>query len=205
MQAALRISVIVIVMMLVAGCENPKAKWQCVNVAVVVLVPVETGWEIMSDLSVPHHYVPGIERTEIVSRELSGNGVHRRVYESADEYLDETVVEWQEGAGFVLKLHEGETALWPFERAEFSYAIQQLGDQSSLVELAMLTQMPWGRFGEWLGSKFILPEVEGRLVAVAAGLKFFYETGRSATNEERDQLLGEVSFVAEDTACAPFI
>ncbi|MEM6580480.1 MAG: hypothetical protein AAF699_04365 [Pseudomonadota bacterium] len=204
MRAALRLSVVLWAMM-IAGCENSTAKRQCVFVTVSVSVPLEAGWEMMSDLSLPHLYVPGIERTEIVSREMSGSGVHRRVYDSADEYLDETVIEWEEGAGFVLRLHEGESPLQPFERAEFSYAIREHGEQSSLVELAMLTQMPWGGFGEWLGSEFILPEVEDRLMAVAAGLKFFYETGRSATSAERDQLLGEVSSVAEDTACAPFI
>ncbi len=173
----------------------PVAAWaemQRAAVTVQVLLPLEQAWHNLKDFSQPHNYVPGIVRTEIVSKVKSGVGAHRRGYEEDGDFIEETVIEWSEGQGFVIKLHQGEEPMAPFKRAEFWYQLAQQGENTR-VELSLSVEMPWGSFGETLGDWFILPVMEDRLVQVAAGMKHYYETGTAATDSDRERLAGEVT------------
>ena len=161
---------------------------QQVAVSVVAGLPVDRAWLLLSDFSLPHNYVPDIIRTEIVSAQTAGVGAHRRVYSDEDSYLEETVIEWREGEGFTIRLHEGDEPMMPFQRAEFSYAISAEDDDSTRIALAMLIEMPWGGFGATLADWVILPIMEDRLVQVAAGMKYFYESGEPATDADRERL-----------------
>ncbi len=157
-------------------------------VSVVADLPLAQAWQYLQDFSLPHNYVPNITRTEIVSEQLSGLGAHRRVYDSSGDYLEETVIEWREGEGFVIKLHHGERPMAPFQRAEFKYRLSPAGPDATLIGLSLTFEMPWGGFGETLGEWFILPVMEKNLVQIAAGMKHFYETGTAATDLDRERL-----------------
>lgn len=165
-----------------------RAEALCASVAVAVDTPLEQAWQILSDLSLPHNYVPGIVSTEIVSERKQGIGTHRRVYEADGGYLEETVVAWHDHRGFVLRLHEGDRPLAPFERAEFAYELAPMEGLRTRVALDMTVEMPWGSLGEVLGEWFLVPVLEDKLVQIAAGLKYFYETGQPATDLDREQL-----------------
>lgn len=169
---------------------------QRVVVSVVADLPIHQAWSLLSDFTLPHNYVPNIVRTEIVSAQTSGVGAHRRVYKDEDSYLEETIIEWLDGEGFVIKLHDGDKPMMPFQRAEFSYAIGPQGEDSTRIELAMLIEMPWGGFGETLGDWVILPIMQDNLVQIAAGMKYFYETGKPATDADRERLAEEVELHA---------
>lgn len=161
-------------------------------VSVVADLPVTEAWLLLGDFSLPHNYVPNISSTEIMSPEKSGVGAHRRVYKDEDSYLEETIIEWREGKGFIIKLHDGDKPMMPFQRAEFSYAIREQGPGYTRIGLALTFEMPWGGFGETLGDWIILPVMEDQLVQVAAGMKHFYETGTPATDEDRERLADAV-------------
>lgn len=177
---------------------------QCVTAAVNVAVSPAQAWAVLSDFTVAHLYVPGLTRTEVVSANQLGLGAHRRVYQGSDDYLEETIIDWREGNGFTIKLHEGEEVMAPFKRAEFSYSIEPAPGGETAVELAMLAEMPWGKFGEKLGEWFITPVVETNLVEVAAGLKHFYETGQPATDEDRERLAPQVRTTIGGNGCEVF-
>ena len=93
------------------------------EVSVVADLPLAQSWDKLQDFSVAHNYVPNLSKTEIVSTQRNGIGAHRRVYDEDGDYLEETITEWQEGEGFVIKLHSGEEPMMPFNRAEFSYRL----------------------------------------------------------------------------------
>ena len=169
---------------------------QQVAVSVVADLPVDRAWTLLSDFSLPHNYVPNIVRTEIMTTRTSGAGAHRRVYSDEESYLEETIIEWREGEGFVIKLHDGDKPMMPFQRAEFSYAIGSAQSDKTRIDLAMVIEMPWGRLGETLGEWVILPVMEDKLVQVAAGMKYFYETGNPATDDDRERLAQEVEVLA---------
>ncbi|MFT6277144.1 MAG: hypothetical protein ACJAZ0_003256, partial [Halioglobus sp.] len=73
-------------------------------------------WGNLQDLTIAHHYVPGIIKTEITTEQKTGVGASRRVYQSTDTYLNETVIEWNQGNGFLLHLFKDNgDAPFPFK------------------------------------------------------------------------------------------
>jgi hypothetical protein len=166
---------------------------QEVRVELQVDLPLAQSWDKLRDFSSAHNYVPGIERTEIVSAQANGWGARRRVYNSDGGYLEETVVEWTEGSGFVIDLHRGEAPMEPFNLAQFIYQLAAQGEDNTRVTLALRFEMPLGSFGATLGDWFVKPLMEDELVQVGAGLKHFYETGTPATDADRERLAGAVS------------
>ena len=166
----------------VAGAQNHRA-----SVEVTAALPRADAWAVLSDFSLAHNYVPDLVRTEIVSSKQRGIGAHRRVYDEEGGYLEETIVEWIEGEGFVIRLHDGEEPLTPFRHIEFIYALADSGPAATRIELALVFDMPWGWLGDYLAQWFIVPMMEDNLVQVAAGMKYFYETGNRATDEDRQR------------------
>ena len=80
---------------------------------VVINMPREQAWSLLRDLSLAHNYVPGITRTEITTEKAEGPGASRRVFQSSGKGMDETIVEWNEGHGFLIRLHRGEKGAPP--------------------------------------------------------------------------------------------
>ena len=181
-----------VILWAVLKAPSALAEAQQVEVSVLAEVPLERAWEILQDFSVAHNYVPGLTRTEIVSSRPSGIGAHRRVYDEQGDFIEETIIEWQEREGFVIKIHQGDAPMAPFERAEFSYRLAPVPDSKTLIILGMTVELPFGSVGAKLGEWFILPVIEDNLVQVAAGMKHYYETGRPATDEDREMLAGVV-------------
>ena len=168
------------------------AEAQQAQVSVLVEVSVERAWNYLSDFTAAPNYVPDIVRAEIVSARRAGIGAHRRVYDEDGDFLEETIIEWQQGRGFVIKLHEGDEPMAPFERAEFRYLLAPAAKQQTLITLSMTVELPLGAFGAKLGEWFLLPVLEDNLAQVAAGMKHYYETGKPATDEDRARLAGAV-------------
>ena len=144
-------------------------------------VPLDKAWEKLSDISVAHRYVPGLVKTEIVTDQRTGIGASRYVYRSEKSYIQETVEEWQDGEGFLIRLHKGDKRPAPFQKASFRYALSAQGPDSTLFTAQMHYTMPWGRFGQWLGSK-MAGYVQSTITDVALSMKLYYETGQPTTS-----------------------
>lgn len=166
-----------------------------IQVAVSTEVEVSPlhAWQKMQDFSVADKYVPGLTRTEIVTRQQNGVGASRRVYSSDTEYLEETIIAWDEGQGFTIRLHRGAEPMSPFNRSEFRYHMQPMDNGNTRVTLGILLLMPLGSVGEWLGNLLARPALEEELAQVAAGLKHYYESGQPATDQDRERLAGSVT------------
>jgi len=188
---------IVVLACVVLGYSLVPGDARRVQVSVLADIPLDEAWVILQDFSLAHNYVPGISRTEIVSERRSGVGAHRKVYLDDDGFLEETIIDWREGEGFVIKLHEGDDPMMPFNRAEFSYQLLAADSRQTMIVLYIVYEMPMGSFGEKLGQWFIDAPIEQNLVQVAAGMKHYYQTGIPATDEDRERLTGSVQ-VSED-------
>ncbi len=143
-------------------------------------LPLTEAWTRLRDISLAHHYVPGIIRTEIVSEQTEGVGASRYVYRSPRSYIQETVEEWQEGKGFLIHLHRGAKPAPPFRDAWFRYALEDGGDGKTLLTTSLIYEMPWGRLGAWLGGK-MSGFVQTTINDVALSMKLYYETGTPTT------------------------
>lgn len=144
-------------------------------------LPREKAWEILRDLSVAHHYVPGVIKTEISTEQKEGIGVNRKVFQSETKAIDETVEEWNEGYGFSICLHRGNAGPpFPFREAHFYYAINGEGNDTVLTtSLVYVTR--WGGFGRLLDRLLLNRLIEGRIKDIALCLKTYYETGQPVT------------------------
>jgi hypothetical protein len=158
-------------------------------------LPHAQAWALLQDFSLAHNYVPDLSRTEIVSSTSRGVGAHRRVYDADGDYLEETITAWREGQGFTLNLHQGEEPMAPFEQIEFIYTVAPGARNSTQIQLELAFRMPWGWLGDALAEWIILPIMEESLVQVAAGMKYFYETGVPATDEDRENGAAAVQLI----------
>ena len=159
------------------------------KVEVTVMVPSKVAWSYMKDFSLAHKYVPGIVKTEVLEGPSSGIDAHRLVFDKTGKAIDETIVEWIEGSGFKIQLHQGDKPLAPFKYAQFNYHMCSKDEDSTLVELAMVYQIPWGFIGRMLGKLIFRPVITNRVVGVAAGLKAFYENADKPNFEEDSEHL----------------
>jgi hypothetical protein len=157
---------------------------QEVSSTVIIAMPREQAWEKLRDLSVAHHYVPGLVDTRIVTKQREGVGASRYVYRSANSYIQETVTEWTQGHGFIIKLHKGDKPAPPFKEAWFRYQIDDASPAETRFTASMGFTLPWGAFGAWL-EKRMTGFVDKTIADVALGMKLYYESGEPVSDAAR--------------------
>ena len=151
-----------------------------VSTQLVLDMPRERAWEKLRDISLAHNYVPGIIKTAIVSEQREGVGASRHVYRNAKSYIQETVIEWDEGHGFLIRLHRGDKPAPPFRNAWFRYRLDDEGADKTLFTASLEYELPWGALGAWL-EKRMEKVVQATIDDVATAMKLFYETGQPTT------------------------
>ncbi len=151
-----------------------------VTAQVLIDIPLAAAWAKLRDISLAHNYVPGIVKTVIVSDQKEGVGASRYVYRNARSYIQETVEEWQEGSGFLIRLHRGDKSAPPFRQAWFRYTLAEAGLSRTRFTACMVYELPWGRVGDWLGDK-LSGFVQSTITDVAIAMKLYYETGQATT------------------------
>lgn len=149
---------------------------------------MQQAWGKLRDLSVAHNYVQGLTKTEITTERREGVGASRKVYSKSRPPMDETVVVWDEGHGFLLKLHQGDNdAQGPFKRSFFSYALEHAGT-NTVLRNSMQYEMKWGLFGVILDKLFLRKVFRAVVRDVVIAQKAFYESGEATTAEKLKQL-----------------
>lgn len=135
----------------------------------------EAAWARLRNLSLAPHYVPGLTGCEFHPGPRDGLGASRRVFMKRG-FLDESVQHWEEGEGFVLRLHRAEQGPpFPFRQASFCYALRPDSEGRTRLSLSLDGELCGGKLGEWL-----LAGVLRKTVAkIAVNLKAFYETGKT--------------------------
>jgi len=147
----------------------------------------QAAWTKLRDLSLAPHYVPGLTGCQFHPGAQEGVGASRRVLRKGGQYLDESVVQWHEGTGFVLRLHKGSNdSPFPFRQASFSYALQAEGN-ATRITLQMSYSLRGGRLFEGLLAKAFNNVVR----QIAENLKAFYETGRTQNPDRIETRLQE--------------
>lgn len=142
-----------------------------------VNLPRSAVWQRLQNLRLAQHYVPGVEGLEMLSEADRGVGASRRIFQEGGVTLDETVVEWEEGSGFVIRLHQGQKGPPPpFSQARFRYWIESSDETGTQLSLTLFYQPSAGLLGEWLDSAVLNEEMNRRMEALAASMKAYYES-----------------------------
>ncbi|WP_439888353.1 SRPBCC family protein [Pseudomonas sp. MBLB4123] len=142
-------------------------------------LPQEQVWDKLRDLSLAPHYVPNLTGCQLHRGPAHGQGASRRVLQKNGQWLDETVEEWREGEGFLIRLHRGaKGAPPPFRQAWFRYAIAPDGTRTRFTA-SLIYRPAGGLFGRLL-DRLLLRRALNKVVAqIAVNLKVFYETGET--------------------------
>lgn len=143
-------------------------------------LPIDKCWEKMQDFSIAHHYVPGLIDSKVLTKQTSGVGASRRVFKKMMA-LDETIIDWQEGEGFTIRLHDGDKDK-PLPQSTFSYALKAKDDNTTYFTGSMSYGFPLGGFGVLISRYLVLPFVQKEISDVVFAVKYFYETGERATS-----------------------
>ena len=156
---------------------QPDAPPTTFSSSVVVQRSPEEAWSRLSDLSTAHNYVPGIVRTEIITDPRKGVGASRRVYSSPTDFINETVIGWEDNKGFDLRLHDDNgRAPMPFKVATFSYRLRDSDNSSTTIELSLSVVFRGGLVGAWLAQHMLAPTIQERTDVIANRLQAFYES-----------------------------
>jgi len=163
-----------------------------------IRIPCERAWELLRDLSLAHHYVPGLVKSEITTECREGVGASRKVFQSEAKGIDETVAEWIDGHGFLIRLHCGDCgAPFPFEQAHFRYAIAAHGPDT-LLTASLIYAMRWGAVGRALDRLLLRRFIERRIRDVALSMRIYYETGERVTPQRLKRAKKEVAAIGEN-------
>lgn len=148
-----------------------------VSVETILAMSRLDAWKKLSDLNLARHYVPGGTGIEITTPQHQGMGASRKVFCEGRPSLDETVVEWAEGYGFTVRLHQGDKPAFPFKNGHFIYRLEDAEQGQSRMTTAMVYDLPLGILGR-LVDGLLLRRVTRRTVeAIARNLKQVYESG----------------------------
>jgi hypothetical protein len=153
---------------------------QDVSSTIVIDLPRHEAWQKLRDISLAHHYVPGIIDTRIVTEITEGVGASRYVYRSSRSWIQETVEEWHEGEGFLIRLHKGEKPAPPFKASWFRYQFSDAGPDQTRFTATLSYELPWGGLGRWLEPR-ISRFVQGIIDDIVCSMKLYYETGQPTT------------------------
>jgi Polyketide cyclase / dehydrase and lipid transport len=145
-------------------------------------MPREAVWEKLRDLSLAHNYVPGVTAIRIDTEQREGVGVSRTVTMNNGSEMQETVEEWTDGHGFLIRLHKGAKPAMPiFKRFYFRYQIEDDGD-GTVFSPAMLYETRFGPIGALLGL-LIHKAFLGAVKDIGLAMRDYYTTGEKVTPE----------------------
>jgi hypothetical protein len=170
--------------------ESPCTKLHRVESIATVAMPRSLAWEKMRDFTAPVNYVPGVLACNITTDMREGVGASRRAITKNIE-LDETVVVWNEGYGFTIRLHDGDKKPPFFAAAYFVYAIADDNDKTRLT-MAMEYRLPWGLFGRLLNGLLLRFVFAGDVRDITLNMKYCYETGNRLPRAELKRLKAEL-------------
>jgi len=145
---------------------------------ILVNMPKNEVWQRLRDLTIAHYYVPGLRDCRMTTAQKEGVGASRTVYMAMGMAMDETVVEWTEGEGFVIRLHNGDKPPQMFAQACFHYRIEDAPGGQTRFRPGMTYTPRGGALGRLI-DRLIMNRMVGKsMKGVAEGLKKYYETGK---------------------------
>lgn len=144
---------------------------------VLLRMPRLEAWRRMQDMTLSKYYVPGLLDCRVTTEGPPGVGASRKVY-LKHMAMEETVIEWTDGTGFLLRLHDGDGPPLVFSQATCRYRLQDAAHDCCTFEHTLSYSMKWGPFGKLLARLAMHRVVQRSAKRVAENLKVYYETGR---------------------------
>lgn len=116
----------------------------------------------------------------ITTEATGGVGASRRVFCKGRPPVDETVISWDEGEGFTVRLHKGQESPSPFAEATFTYRLRDAEDGACLAQVELCYRLPDSWWSGIMDGLLMRHVVAHTVRSIAKGLRQVYETGKSA-------------------------
>lgn len=158
-----------------------------VSARAAIPLPIEVCWEKLRDLSRAASYVPGLVGCVVTTEQREGVGASRRVTSRQFGDMDETVIAWDEGRGFSLRLHKGDAPALPFKEASFRYALEPSGPGCEIVTTLRYT-LAFGPLGRLLDALVFRRVSQKNVRDVALALAEHYVTDAPVPPERLAEL-----------------
>jgi len=129
-------------------------------------------WKELPIFSIPHKYISFLQNTIIIGKQTSGLGATRRVFTKYN-YMDETIIKWEEGSGFTLKLHRNKQAPSPFTSATFAYQIKSIDEYSCELTGIFNYNIGFGIIGRIINQLFLGAIIRFNIRRVIMGMKAY--------------------------------
>jgi hypothetical protein len=140
-------------------------------------------WRHLEQFGQAHRYVPGVSATQITTDAKRGEGASRHIEQSLGG-MDETVMNWNEGRGYTLRLHNGDANPLIFKEAQFLYRLSDHpGGQSEMICQLSYT-LDGGPALEFLHQVALGSAIQSTNDNVAKSLKQYYESTPPAADKE---------------------
>ena len=137
-------------------------------------IDANDAWNQLQNFSIPHKYIPFLQNTMILSNQSNGVGAYRRVF-TKYTYTDETVIKWEEGSGYTIKLHRNNQQPYPFISATFTYQIVPIDEYSCELIGIFKYHLPFGMIGKVLNQLLLGIIIRFNIRRVMMGMKSYYE------------------------------
>jgi len=137
-------------------------------------IDANDAWNQLQNFSIPHKYIPFLQNTMILSNQSNGVGAYRRVF-TKYTYTDETVIKWEEGSGYTIKLHRNNQQPYPFISATFTYQIVPIDKYSCELIGIFKYHLPFGIIGKILNQLLLGIIIRFNIRRVMMGMKSYYE------------------------------
>lgn len=153
---------------------------RCVSAQTPLAMSREQAWYKMQDFLLAKYYVPGVLDITITTEATGGVGASRRVFCKGRPPVDETVISWDEGEGFTVRLHKGQESPSPFAEATFTYRLRDAEDGACLAQVELCYRLPDSWWSGIMDGLLMRHVVAHTVRSIAKGLRQVYETGKSA-------------------------
>ncbi len=143
----------------------------------VIEAPHDQVWAALADIGSIHVWNPGVQASHTTSEAESGLGATRHCDLGGRNYLNEEVVEFDEGQRITMRIVDSNM---PFERADIRFRLRNDGE-STYVSVEPEYQLKFGPIGALMDRLFVRRTYEKGMRALLRGLKRHVEAeARSA-------------------------
>ena len=140
----------------------------------IVNATQEEVWSTLSNYGDIYKFNPGVKKSYITSDKNQGIGATRICELLPVGKVSETIKEWDENHGFLLKVAPLEK-LPPIEKFTTHFKIEKLSVNTSRVSVTVNYSMKLGVTGKILNKILIQPKLEGSIEDLLSGLKAHIE------------------------------
>jgi len=157
--------------------KTPK-KYQ-VKTSIIINTPTSAVWNVLKDFGNVSDWAPTVTKSHYLSSQTSGVGTGRYCHIQGFGSIEESIIEWREGQGFVYTV----TPLGPLDASQSSWWITELDENISELEVTLDYDVRFSIFGRILHKLIMRKKLEQSLPETLIFTKEYVEKQNKQTEE----------------------